>query len=156
MATVHIDELSGTDSAGRGALESPYQSLGYAIFDSPDAAKYLVRKDSGGEYAEPTQSSLKKAKKTAEGLEKKKKKAEELKEREAAKDNEEKEKREKLLEESKKVVLVEDESLPPPKRVRCHYMLSRIHRVQPLRRPRFPSWPSTGPSASGCLAGFIV
>ena len=118
MAAVHIDELSGIDSADRGALESPYQSLGYAIFDSPDAAKYLVRKDSGGEYTEPTQSSLKKAKKTADGLDTKKKKAEELKERDAARDSEEKEKREKLLEESKKIVLVEDETLPPSKRVR--------------------------------------
>ena len=126
MATVHIDELSGIDSADRGTPESPYQSLGYAIFDSPDAAKYLVRKDPGGEYTEPTQSSLKKAKKTADGLEKKKKKAEEIKEREAAKDSEEKEKREKLLEESKKIVLVEDGTLPPSKRVRHACFLMSI------------------------------
>jgi asparaginyl-tRNA synthetase len=123
MATVYIDELSGTDTAGLGTLESPYQSLGHAIFASPDDAKYLVRKDAGGEYAEPTQSSLKKAKKTADGLEKKKKKAEELKERELAKDTEEKEKREKLLEESKRIVLVEDDTLPQAKRVCSSYSL---------------------------------
>lgn len=117
MATVYIDELSGTDAAGLGTQESPYQSLGHAIFASHDTAKYLVRKDAGGEYAEPTHSSMKKAKKTAEGLEKKKKKAEELKEKELTKDTEEKEKREKLLEESKKIVLVEDKTLTQAKRV---------------------------------------
>ncbi|KAF8341840.1 asparaginyl-tRNA synthetase [Amanita rubescens] len=131
MATVYIDELSGTDTAGLGTLESPYQSLGHAIFASPDDAKYLVRKDAGGEYAEPTQSSLKKAKKTADGLEKKKKKAEELKERELAKDTEEKEKREKLLEESKKIVLVEDDTLPQAKRAKISQLAEyRSQRVR--------------------------
>lgn len=120
MTTVYIDEAAGSDNTGRGTEDAPYQSLGHAIYAGPDTSRYLVRKDASGEYADPTQSSLKRAKKTADGLDKKRKKAEELKEKELAKDSEEREKREKLLEDSKKILLVEDETLPPAKRVRTH------------------------------------
>lgn len=117
MTTIYVDEVSGSDTTGLGTQDSPYQSLGYAVFSSPSAASYLIRKDAG-EFTEPTQSSLKKAKKNADGLEKKKKKAEELKGRELAQGKEEKDKREKTLEDGKNVVLVEDESLPKAPRVK--------------------------------------
>ncbi|KAF9004665.1 asparaginyl-tRNA synthetase [Cyathus striatus] len=132
MAPIHVDETSGSDTTGAGAPDSPYQSLGYALFTHPGQA-YLIRKDPTASYEEPTQSSLKKAKKTADGLEKKKKKAEELAEREAREEGEKRAKREKLLEESKKVVLVEDEALPEAIRSKiAHLTAYRSKRVRVL------------------------
>jgi asparaginyl-tRNA synthetase len=113
---IHIDEASGSDGTGKGTPEHPYQTLGFAFFTKPGAS-YLIRKDPTGTFEEPTQSALKKAKKTAEGLEKKQKKAEELAQREAQERSREQEKREKLLEESKKIILTEDPSLPQATRV---------------------------------------
>ena len=113
MASIHIDETSGSDDTGKGTLEEPYKSLGQALFNHSLTASYLIRKDETVQYDEPTQSSLKKAKKTADGIEKKKKKQEEL----AKEKGEEIEKREKLLEESKKIVLEEDITLPKATRV---------------------------------------
>ncbi|KAG5636569.1 hypothetical protein H0H81_007577 [Sphagnurus paluster] len=112
MAPIHIDETTGSDTTGTGAADQPYQSLGFAVFSHGAEVSFLTRKDETAVYEEPTQSSLKKAKKTAEGLEKKKKKQEELALREAKEKGEAKEKKEKLLEESKKIVLNEDASLP--------------------------------------------
>lgn len=117
MAPVHVDEASGSDDTGKGTQEEPYQSLGQALFNHGSTASYLIRKDPTAQYDEPTQSSLKKAKKTADGIEKKKKKQEELAERDAKEKGEEKEKREKLLEESKKIILEEDLSLPKATKV---------------------------------------
>jgi asparaginyl-tRNA synthetase len=111
MAAIHVDETSGSDIVGTGTADKPYQTLGFAVFNH-GSESFLTRKDSSGTYEEPTQSSLKKARKTAEGIEKKRKKQEELAEREAKEKGEEKEKREKLLEDSKKIVLVEDSALP--------------------------------------------
>jgi asparaginyl-tRNA synthetase len=113
MSTIHIDETGGSDTTGTGAADHPYQSLGFALF-THGAASFLTRKDASGTYEEPTQSAVKKAKKTAEGLEKKRKKAVDLERAEA----EEKEKREKILEQSKKIVLAEDTSLPKATKVR--------------------------------------
>lgn len=120
MSTIYIDETTGSDTTGTGTQDTPYQTLGYAVYASGaslDDAKFFVRKDATVEYTETTQSALKKAKKTAEGLEKKKKKAEELAEKEAKEKAELKEKKEKMLEESRKVVLEEDTSLPKASRV---------------------------------------
>ncbi|KAF5355457.1 hypothetical protein D9758_006297 [Tetrapyrgos nigripes] len=109
MSTLYVDEAAGSDTTGKGTQELPYQSLGFALFSATSTeVKFLIRKDASVPYDEPTQSSLKKAKKTAEGLEKKKKKQEEQAERDAA----EKAKKDKVLEESKKIVLAEDPSLP--------------------------------------------
>lgn len=119
MAQVHVDESTGSDDTGLGSPEAPYQSLAFALFKHGQSTAVLIRKDPTATFEEPTQSSLKKAKKGADGLEKKRKKAEELAERDAQAKGEEKEKREKLMEESKKVVLKEDESLPAAKRVYC-------------------------------------
>ncbi|KAF4621416.1 hypothetical protein D9613_001024 [Agrocybe pediades] len=115
-ATTYIDEAAGSDAAGSGTKEAPYQSLAYAVYknggESAQANAFQIRKSSEAEYEEPTQSSLKKAKKNAAGIEKKLKKEKELAEREAKEKGEEKEKREKLLEESKKIILEEDANLP--------------------------------------------
>lgn len=118
MAQIHIDETAGSDATGTGASDQPYQSLGAALFNHGATESYLTRKDSSATYEEPTQSSLKKAKKTAEGIEKKRKKQEELAEREAKEKGEERERKEKLLEESKKIVLVEDPALPKATKAR--------------------------------------
>lgn len=118
MSQFYVDETAGSDTTGTGTQDAPYQSLALAIFNHGEAAAFQIRKSPEATYDEPTQSSLKKAKKNASGLEKKKKKQEELAERDAQEKNAEKEKREKLLEESKKVVLVEDASLPKATKVR--------------------------------------
>lgn len=126
MAPIHIDETSGSDETGDGTQENPYKSLGQALFNHASqttAASYLIRKDQTVQYDEPTQSSLKKAKKTADGIEKKKKKQEELAERNAKDKGEEIEKREKLLEESKKIVLEEDISLPKATKVSAFFFI---------------------------------
>jgi len=124
MSTVYIDEAAGSDTTGKGTEDLPYQTLGFALFSAPSAdAKFLIRKDASVPYDEPTQSSLKKAKKTADGLEKKRKKQGEQAERDA----EEKAKKDKMLEESKKVVLVEDASLPKAAKVRAMSFLSFDH-----------------------------
>jgi hypothetical protein len=71
-----------------------------ALFTHSATASFLTRKDPSGTYEEPTRSSVKKAKKAAEGLERRRKKAAEL---ERAK-NEDREKRDKVLKQSKKIV----------------------------------------------------
>ncbi|TFK50779.1 asparaginyl-tRNA synthetase [Heliocybe sulcata] len=129
MSTFYVDETAGSDAPGNGTEFSPYQSLAFAIFTHGGDVKLLIRKDPNTPYDEPTQSSLKKAKKGAEGLEKKRKKAEELAEREAKEGAAEKEKREKLLEESKKIQLTEDTSLPAPTK-------AKILHLTPLRSKR--------------------
>ena len=123
MAPIHIDEASGSDDTGKGTQEEPYKSLGQALFSHGPTASYLIRKDSTAPYDEPTQTALKKAKKTADGIEKKKKQ-EELAERNAKDKGEEVEKREKLLEESKKIILEEDVSLPTAKKVSPFFFFS--------------------------------
>lgn len=117
MAPIHVDESSGSDDTGLGTPEAPYQSLAFALFKHGQTTSVLIRKDPTGTFEEPTQSSLKKAKKGADGIEKKRKKAEELAEREAKLKEGDKEKREKLLEASKEIVLKEDETLPAAKKV---------------------------------------
>jgi len=118
MSTIYIDISQGSDTTGDGSQASPYQTLGFALFANPsDTVKTLIRKGSTDEYQVPTQSALKKARKTADGLEKQKKKAEEVAAKEAQKSAEDKEKKEKLLEESRKVILEEDQTLPKASRV---------------------------------------
>jgi asparaginyl-tRNA synthetase len=118
MSTFYIDETAGSDTTGQGTQEAPYQSLAQAIFAHGEGATLQIRKSPEAAYDEPTQSALKKAKKTAEGIAKKKKKAEELAEREAKEKGDERERKERLLEESKKIVLEEDASLPKAVKVR--------------------------------------
>ncbi|KAJ6589984.1 asparaginyl-tRNA synthetase [Mycena vulgaris] len=125
MPAIHIDETAGSDTTGTGTAEQPYLSLGVALFTHGATASFLTRKDPSGTFEEPTQSSVKKAKKTAEGLEKKRKKAKEIERVE----NEEREKRDKVLEQSKKIVLVEDVSLPKAQK-------AKIVHLEPLRSQR--------------------
>lgn len=116
MSTYYIDESAGSDTTGHGTQDSPYQSLAHALFaHSSDQITLRIKKDK--DWEEPTQSSLKKARKTADGLEKKRKKLEEVSAAEEAKKKEEAEKRERMLDESRRVVLREDEALPKALRV---------------------------------------
>lgn len=116
MAPFYIDEAAGSDTSADGTQEKPYQTLGYAVFANGQTTpeSFQIRKDTASSYEEPTQSALKKAKKTADGIEKKRKKQEEL---DAKKDADDKEKHEKL-EASKKIVLTEDSALPKAAKVR--------------------------------------
>ena len=96
MSTIYVDESQGSDTVGDGSQTSPFLTLGFALFANPaNTVTALIRKGSTDEYQEPTQSALKKARKTADGLEKKRKKAEELAVKEVQKSAEDKEKREK-------------------------------------------------------------
>jgi hypothetical protein len=124
MSTYYIDESAGSDDTGAGTIESPFQSLAFALFKAGAAEpKLLARKDANAEYDEPTQSALKKARKNADGLEKKRKKAEELAERASSAQNADRERKEKALEESRKIVLTEDEDLPKATTVRAFVTL---------------------------------
>jgi asparaginyl-tRNA synthetase len=114
MTSVYVDETVGSDLTGNGTADQPYQTLGFVLFTHGASVRVLTRKDAAGEYEEPTQSALKRAKKAADGLEKKRKKQEDVTSKEA-KDKDER--RERLLEESKKIVLVEDASLPKATKV---------------------------------------
>jgi asparaginyl-tRNA synthetase len=125
MAPIHVDETLGSDLTGTGTPDQPYQTLGFASFTHGGAVDLLTRKDANGKYEEPTQSALKKAKKTADGLEKKRKKQDEV----AAKDTREKVERDKLLEESRKIVLIEDGALPKA-------IKAKIAHLNPLRAQR--------------------
>lgn len=159
MSTLYIDEATGSDTTGTGTQAEPYQTLGYALYAndaSGDSVKYLIRKDATTQYDEPTQSSLKKAKKTADGLEKKRKKAEELADKEAKEKAALKEKREKLLEESKKIVLEEDQALPKATRVHDLIPYKWIHDSILDFRPKFPNLLPSVVSVCAFLDGYIV
>lgn len=127
MTEVFIDEAAGNDEIGTGTQNAPYKTLAYAIYKNEGLdIEFRIRKDAETPYDNPTDSSLKKAKKGADGLRKKAAKAVEIAEREAR----ERAEADKRLEESKKIVLAEDESLPKATRVgamasnlRCCYRL---------------------------------
>ena len=122
MAPIYIDEATGNDEAGDGTQNAPYKTLAYALAqhdaEAANQLELLVRKDGGAPYDKPSDSSLKKAKKGADGLRKKAAKAAEV----AAREAKERADQEKKIEESKKIVLVEDESLPKAKRVRRAFL----------------------------------
>ena len=147
MAPIHVDESAGSDETGKGTPEQPYQTLAFALYSHPEE-KFVIRKDAAGTYEEPTQSALKKAKKGADGIEKKRKKAEELAAREANEKKEARERRERQLEESKKIVLTEDASLPPAKKVRSRRLilvafLTHLSGFSVKNwQPCIPSWPA--------------
>ena len=113
MAPVYIDEASGNDESGSGTQNAPYKTLSYALYKHSDDAELQVRKDGEAPYDRPSDSSLKKAKKGAEGLRKKAEKEAENAEREAKKKAEV----ERKLEESKKIVFKEDGTLPKAAKV---------------------------------------
>jgi len=109
MSLIYVDETRGSDTTGQGNLEKPYHSLAQAIY-AHGHGLFRVCKTADGEYKEPTPTSLKKAKKNAQGIGEKK-------EKQAKKQAEEKEKRENLLQTSQTIVLEEDPALPTATRV---------------------------------------
>ncbi|KZS87797.1 asparaginyl-tRNA synthetase [Sistotremastrum niveocremeum HHB9708] len=112
MATIHVDEKSGSDATGTGSPEAPYQTVAHALFTHGHDAKVLTRPDPNSEYDQPSPTAMKKGKKAAEILEKKRKKAEENAAREDKEKAEERERAEKKIEESKKIILTESPDLP--------------------------------------------
>ncbi|OSS49444.1 hypothetical protein B5807_05531 [Epicoccum nigrum] len=126
-ATYYIDEDVGQDVPEQtGAEDSPYKTLGYAVYQKGEAAKFKTRKSVTGEVAEgadassrlewkdAASSALKKAVKYSKTLKKKAEKEGEqlaLRAKEQAARNE-------VLDEAKKVVLEEDKSLPAPIRIK--------------------------------------
>lgn len=130
MGPTYIDEAAGSDETGDGTQNAPYKTLAYALAqhasDVVDDLEPLVRKDAETPYEKPSDSSLKRAKKNADGLRKKAAKAAEL----AARDAERRAETERKLEESKKVILVEDESLPKAKKVLFSCLLIHIDQTE--------------------------
>lgn len=114
-----MDESTGSDTAGHGTLEEPYQTAAYAIFANEHSKPItiLIRSKPDIDYAEISPSGLKKAKKNAEGLAKKAKKAEEQRLKEEQEKGAEVERLRKKLEESKQITLTEDPTLPSPVKV---------------------------------------
>lgn len=120
MATtiIHVDKTAGSDNNGKGTTDQPYQTLGFALFAHPDVtapAQLLIRADPTAAYEEPTKSSYKSARKTADGIEKTRKKQAELAARDAEFKVAAKEKKDRLLEDSRKVVLTEPAGTPAKK-----------------------------------------
>jgi len=113
---IYIDQKGGSNETGTGSEEAPYQSLAYALIKQGAEATFSIRADSSTEYAAPTPTALKKAKKDADNLQKKAKKEAERGAQDQANKVLERERVEKRLEESKKVVLQEDATLPKPKK----------------------------------------
>jgi asparaginyl-tRNA synthetase len=112
MSLIYVDETGGSDSTGQGNLEKPYQSLAQSIY-AHGHGLFRIRKNPDAEYEEPTPTSLKKAKKNAQGIGEKKKKEE----KKAKKKAEEKENRENLLQKSQTIVVEENPALPTATRV---------------------------------------
>ncbi|CAG8769340.1 3140_t:CDS:2, partial [Acaulospora morrowiae] len=103
-STVYVDEIQGSDETGTGEREAPYQTLICAFQKRGENIKILIKKESDGDYNDPSGAALKKAKKRVEELAKKAKKLEEQKRLETEKER-------LLLEEAKKIVLEKDPNL---------------------------------------------
>jgi asparaginyl-tRNA synthetase len=114
---IYIDQKGGSDDAGTGSAEAPYQSLAQAILSHGQSSTFSIRVDSSADYGTPTPTALKKAKKEAEIRERKAKKAKEQEAREQEAGTLEKERTERKVEASKAIVLREDRSLPKPIKV---------------------------------------
>ncbi len=112
MSLIYIDKTGGSDTTGQGNLEKPYQSLAQSIYVHGHGL-FRVRKTADAEYEEPTLTSLKKAKKNAQGIGEKKRKEEE----QAKKQAEEKEKHENLPQKCQTIDVDEDLALPTATRV---------------------------------------
>lgn len=111
MAPIYVDLVGGNDETGTGDQNTPYQSLAQAIFKHGDDVDLQVRKDVSEPFDKPSQSSVKKAKKDAQGKAKKAQKALELKE---------KAKTVVAATEKEVIELTEDLSLPKAEKVRAH------------------------------------
>lgn len=109
MAPIYVDLVEGNDETGTGDQNTPYKSLAQALFKHGEDADLLVRKDAAEPYDKPTKSSLKSAKKDAQGKAKKAQKALENKEKVVA-----------VAKEKAAIELVEDPSLPAAVKVRFH------------------------------------
>ncbi|KAF2203049.1 asparaginyl-tRNA synthetase [Delitschia confertaspora ATCC 74209] len=123
----HIDEDVGEDSTTQtGAQDSPYKSLGYAVFTHGETAKYLTRKSKTGDIPEGSDESarlewkpaakaaMKKAVNYAKQQQKKAGREKEL----LALRQKEDEDRKKVLDEAKKIVIEEDLSLPKADKIK--------------------------------------
>lgn len=133
--TIYIDEDVGADSKDQtGTAESPYKTLGYALFAHGESSKYLTRKSKTGDIPEgadesarlewkaPAKAAMKKAVNLAKQMQKKAAREVELLAQRSKEDAD----RRKVLEEAKKIVVEYDESLPTPVRI-------KLDEVDPLK-----------------------
>ncbi|CAG7853020.1 Asparagine--tRNA ligase, cytoplasmic; AltName: Full=Asparaginyl-tRNA synthetase; Short=AsnRS [Serendipita indica DSM 11827] len=114
--TVYVDEKVGSDDAGDGSIQKPYQSAAQAIVNhgpSPPLV-ILTRKSEEEEWVAIGISALKKARKGAEGIEKKRQKALAAEAKAAEKAA--------AQEKAKDVVLEEDLSLPQAVKTKIKYL----------------------------------
>ncbi|KAL1609689.1 hypothetical protein SLS59_001198 [Nothophoma quercina] len=134
-ATYYVDEDVGQDIPEQTGDESlPYKTLGYAIYQKGEAAKFKTRKSVTGELAEGADPSsrlewkdaAKSALKKAVNFAKAQKKKDEKQGEQLALRAKEQAARDKVLEEAKKVVLEEDKSLPEPIKIKLDDTSSKI------------------------------
>ena len=113
---VYVDTVIGNDTDGDGSANAPYLTASHALdVSDPQTIKIHIRVAEGelkGQWAEITQSALKKATRDAQGIKKKREKAEQLALKNASEDAAKRERQAKRIEESKQVTLTEDSTLP--------------------------------------------
>ncbi|CEI99853.1 Putative Asparaginyl-trna synthetase [Rhizopus microsporus] len=115
--TIYVDELEGCDTNGQGTQDAPFKSVLKAIEVKGDNIKIQIKKDAEG-FKEISGAAFKKAKKT---FAEQQKKAKKLLEQQKKQEEELKKKLEdeaKALEHAKSIVLTEDASLPPAKKIK--------------------------------------
>lgn len=116
FVAIYVDELEGCDTNGQGTQDAPFKSVLKAIEVKGDNIKIQIKKDAEG-FKEISGAAFKKAKKT---FAEQQKKAKKLLEQQKKQEEELKKKLEdeaKALEHAKSIVLTEDTSLPPAKKV---------------------------------------
>jgi asparaginyl-tRNA synthetase len=130
-STVYVDEQAGQDeTAAAGTQTLPFRTLQYAYIRTEGKAEYLVRKApeaaaegsvadavAAGEWKAAAKSAVKKAENALKTFQKKASKEKELEEKRLKED----EARQAVLEEAKKVAIVEDKTLPAPKKIRLDH-----------------------------------
>ncbi|AGO12338.1 AaceriAEL020Wp [[Ashbya] aceris (nom. inval.)] len=111
--SIYINELTGSDEAGRGSKEAPFKTAAFGLFAQQDGEEpkvFTYKGDEGDEgYVEISASGLKKARKGAEGLRKKAAKEAEQQQKKAEQEAREAAKKLELM----NITIAEDSSLPP-------------------------------------------
>ncbi|ORY83912.1 cytoplasmic asparagine-tRNA ligase Nrs1 [Protomyces lactucae-debilis] len=115
---IFVDEQSGSDHAGNGSTDSPYQSAIKAFQTHGKSANIQIRKISADKYADLSGAAAKRAIKGIEVIAKKKAKAEELAKQQAVAQEAAGASDALRLEEAKKIVITEDASLPPAMKIK--------------------------------------
>ncbi|CAG8631542.1 4285_t:CDS:2 [Paraglomus occultum] len=126
-----INETTGSDETGTGTKGNPYKTAVAAIQGHGSNVKVFVWKPEENEFKPISDTALKKAKKRVEDIARKQKKIEEQNAAKAEKERLKQEEELRKIEEAKSIVLKEDPSLPPAKKIKISQAIeNRDHRVK--------------------------